>query len=268
MKAYVINLARRTDRLRYISGEFSQAGLSFERVEAVDGQTLSDDDIRLHRAYPNGLCYKLNRAHIGCHLSHKLAWSKFLQTAEPFAAIFEDDVHLGRGIAELLETAKDCFPEKAHVIKLDTWGTPIRLYKNESHPLETRQLFRLAGRHYGAAGYIVSREGAKCLLTNSGKLSFGVDALLFDPRLPLKPAIRVFQLDPAIVGQDNLRGIPENLCQKLTSDIGNQTECADKSYGCSPWQIAKNRMKDRLRAFRMVAERVLKRTVKRVICFE
>ena len=44
MKIFVINLARRPERMAFMERQFASLGLSFERVEAIDGESMPDDE--------------------------------------------------------------------------------------------------------------------------------------------------------------------------------------------------------------------------------
>jgi hypothetical protein len=45
--AYILNLDRASDRLRYVLPSISAIGIPFERISAVDGNTLRHDELRL-----------------------------------------------------------------------------------------------------------------------------------------------------------------------------------------------------------------------------
>lgn len=45
IKSYLINMQRSGDRLQAMSARFDALGLPFERIAAIDGATLTDEQI-------------------------------------------------------------------------------------------------------------------------------------------------------------------------------------------------------------------------------
>jgi glycosyl transferase family 25 len=117
------------------------------------------------------------------------------------AAIFEDDLHLADDAGSLLRTG-EWVPEEADFVKLETMRQPTRVEKTPFAVLGTRRLHRLAGKHIGAGGYIVTRRGAEKLLGMSETFTNPVDHFLFNPELPWASSLTTFQLSPAICIQD------------------------------------------------------------------
>lgn len=268
MRAYVINLDRRTDRMAHMSTVLAAHGISFERIAAVDGLLLNDTFIDEIRLYPRGVSHKLNRSHIGCYLSHIKAWKAFLESDSERAVIFEDDLHFGENFSAVLRTLDERFPASADVIKLETWaGAKVRLGRKPLAALEGRQLLYLASGHFGAAAYVTSRKGARKMLANSAKLAFGVDAMIFDQRNQLQQTITACQLDPAICIQDTVQGWSAARTTTLASDIGNNPEQAPKTYGTGISEIAANRFKDRMRVVQLAFKNLLTGTEKRQVPF-
>jgi GR25 family glycosyltransferase involved in LPS biosynthesis len=91
-RVFVINLARRPDRLGEISADLARHGLSFERIEAVDGgiEALVSPYRRpiLARLY-GPLTY--TNSYIANLLSHRAIWQKMVDENISQALIFEDD---------------------------------------------------------------------------------------------------------------------------------------------------------------------------------
>lgn len=110
MKAYLINLARSTERLAAADAQLRAAGIAYERIEAVDGRALGWRGIWkkvrpfrfvLARARP------LQLGEAGCTLSHNLALRKLMDSGEPAALIFEDDVRIdGAALREALDVVR------------------------------------------------------------------------------------------------------------------------------------------------------------------
>lgn len=91
MKIFVINLARRTDRLEHISKQLD--GYDFVPVEAVDGNTLSlsGSHYKYHKAWIDPMLNRrLTIGEVATTLSHIKVWNKVAELDEP-ALILEDD---------------------------------------------------------------------------------------------------------------------------------------------------------------------------------
>ena len=75
--SYVINLARNTGRMENSARQLAAHGIEFERIDAVDGWSLSDpeiDSVYDKAANRRRARYDLIRPEIGCYLSHIEAW--------------------------------------------------------------------------------------------------------------------------------------------------------------------------------------------------
>lgn len=87
---YVLNLARATDRRVSITNHLSRSGIQFEFIEAIDGNTLSPEEL-------NTLLPEQNRyapGVIGCYLSHLKAYKTIIDRKIEIALILEDDALL------------------------------------------------------------------------------------------------------------------------------------------------------------------------------
>ncbi|MDD8024512.1 MAG: glycosyltransferase family 25 protein [Paracoccaceae bacterium] len=197
MKIYYINLEHAQERRNWMEGQFANLGLVAERFPAV-----TVDEIPLHRAkvtVGNAMERPWIDAEIACFLSHRACWQRIADRSDPFAAIFEDDVHLSPGAGDFLRS-NSWLPAGLELVKLETGLGETELTK-ESYHAGDRQLHVLAATHLGAAGYIVSREMACRLLAQTRSICLPVDNVLFDTELGLGRS--AWQLTPAICIQDN-----------------------------------------------------------------
>ncbi|MBR1836943.1 MAG: glycosyltransferase family 25 protein [Kiritimatiellae bacterium] len=164
MKLFVVNLDRSPERLAETQRLFGEAGLSFERVPAVDGAALSPAERR--RLCPP-LRFRLANAmrppkpgEIGCALSHRKVWDAVTRQGEAIAGVFEDDVAFDApALREALETARrENDPDVPTVWLLQT-GLPMpgrsggrRCYDI----LETRDV----GHVFSTYAYLLNRAAA------------------------------------------------------------------------------------------------------------
>src|SRR5262249_26625665 len=120
---YVINLDRDIARLQFLQTLFLQHGLSFERVEAVDGRRLSElrgpeiVPVRPHSRFPRGLMMKDQ----GLTMSHRKAALRLLASGMPLGCIMEDDVDFSPSFRRLLSLLVAAPP--ADIVKLEGIGT-------------------------------------------------------------------------------------------------------------------------------------------------
>ncbi|HET7086365.1 MAG TPA: glycosyltransferase family 25 protein [Rhizomicrobium sp.] len=214
MRIYLINLARRPDRLAGMLRQAAPLGLNLERVEALDaaGEEPRALDRWFEEGGPLGEIPKGDKA---CLLSHRQAWRLFLESGDSHAAFLEDDVRLSKSAPALLLANSNWLPPDAGVMKLEHYGPPgQRVLLEGIRPLvlEPRQkalaqiedfrIGRMLSRHTGAAAYILSRSSAELLMAEN-LFDLPVDHLLFNPNNSrLFRRLRPWQLLPAIARQE------------------------------------------------------------------
>lgn len=187
MRCLVINLDRSVDRLAHVTGEFVKIGIPFERVAAVDANTVS-------------LSCHLTRPEAACFLSHRACWQIIADGADRFSAVFEDDVVFSHDAGAMLSD-DGWVPIDADVVKLETFYVRVRMGRAHSVVGNGYSVTRLVGRHLGSAGYVVSREAAKKLLQGTKRLKGTVDYALFSPTLMTCSRNTIYQLTPALCVQ-------------------------------------------------------------------
>src|SRR5882757_102341 len=98
---YIVNLARRPDRLERLGGRLDALGIAWQRVEALDAQQASEAELDavISATGPLG---RLGNADRACTVSHMRAWSALLATDAPFGLVLEDDIYLTDDAAALL----------------------------------------------------------------------------------------------------------------------------------------------------------------------
>ena len=93
----------------------------------------------------------LTRFELACLESHRIAWRKFLASAESLACFLEDDLHIQPGFAALLSGSDSWPPKDAHSVKLDTYFQKVRLGERLSAS-GGREIARLYSRHESSGG--------------------------------------------------------------------------------------------------------------------
>ena len=103
--AYVINLVQNTVRFANSAAQLGKQGISFERVDAVNGWTLPESEIaRVYDAEANRqrARHPLLRSEIGCYLSHIDAWRRIAKGPAEGGFVFEDDLCAADDLGEVL----------------------------------------------------------------------------------------------------------------------------------------------------------------------
>lgn len=109
LKTFLINLERRPDRLMFVKQQLENLNIAFERVNAVDGNCLTDEQ----KAFFNQKRFALEckrkavNGEIGCALSHQTVWQRMVDENIPYALILEDDVQLKPELVSLLANEKN-----------------------------------------------------------------------------------------------------------------------------------------------------------------
>lgn len=207
---YVINLERSKDRMAFMHKQCGAMGLSYERVEAVDGSKISKEELR-RVATP--FCQKLcTDSMIGCALSHLKVWNRIAAEGTRCALIMEDDAELVPGFVDGLQKALRDVPKDFDILVL---GCFFLCDKNRAYSLghEVSRLFvphslRNDVRSWGSvfvpeyfAGshcYIVSLQGCKKLLKLVKKANYHIDMEMNHPSLNL------YAVSPDLAYQRNM----------------------------------------------------------------
>ena len=190
----VINLAAETARRESMERQLQAAGLGDKTdfFAAVEGESLKHqraDEIRqatkLNRyLYRTGMSWN----EVGCFLSHRTLWQELVNDeACDFYVILEDDVTLHPDLEQITKAALQAgnydlvrlhifqtrSTQGAKVSNLDNnfglyadFGFSLTLSSSLVALLRTRRIFY--GWFFAAAGYVISKQGAKQLLAQNG----------------------------------------------------------------------------------------------------
>jgi len=204
MQIYLINLARRPDRL---AAMMAQAGtLALTRVEALDAATADAGTVDGWFA-AGGPLGEIPRGDKCCLLSHRRAWEMFVASGQAHAVFLEDDVRLSPSAGALL-VSDGWIPPSVSIVKLEHYGPPgQRVLLTDIRKVgEDFHMGLMLSRHTGAAAYILSRGAAQALLGES-RFNLPVDHLLFNPNnSAMFASLSPWQLVPAIARQQEFVG--------------------------------------------------------------
>jgi glycosyl transferase, family 25 len=174
--SFVINLETATARREAMAHQFTQLGMPFEILRAVDGRTLTPQQRAIidHRVRRRVSQYPLTDGELGCYFSHRQAMQRLLDGDTPMAVVFEDDSTLYPALPLVLQA-------------LEERGRPFdfvflhRIFKkNESFAfcrplLPNYALGRVGPMSIGAQAYVVSREGAERFLAQNKRIGHSFD---------------------------------------------------------------------------------------------
>jgi glycosyl transferase family 25 len=202
MRIFVINLARRPDRMAAMAAQLERLGLIYERFDAIDARTA--DPIALNAPFASqGAMAELTPGDKACTTSHMHLWRRIASGSESHAVILEDDVRLCDAARRFLST-DDWIPPAAGLIKLERFGDPDQLtvVAKPATKVLDRSVAPLLSRHPGSGAYIISREKAALLAALTQKIDLPIDQLLFNPAYsPVFRALSAWQIVPAIAEQ-------------------------------------------------------------------
>ena len=103
---YVINLAANHERMNNSDYQFATARIAYDRIEAVNGWGLTDEEIARvydHEANRRWAKYPLVSPEIGLYLSHINAWKRIASGSADGGFIFEDDFAADSTLSDVLE---------------------------------------------------------------------------------------------------------------------------------------------------------------------
>ena len=132
MRAYVVSLARRPERLAAFQAHFAETGLSrcidAEALVAFDGSQLEIEPLKPRISAWNlaNLNESRLRNIVGCALSHLDVWRRIGEQTEPMI-VFEDDARLASGIdSSLVASALNNLPHDADLVWLNHYNYAAR----------------------------------------------------------------------------------------------------------------------------------------------
>lgn len=201
MKNIVISLKTATVRREHIVQEFGKQNVGFEFFDALT------PDLARPLAEKMQLNIRdefLSPGELACFMSHVSIWQKMVDEHIPHLAIFEDDVYLGKNADYFLQE-EAWLQSDWHIVKLEAFSRKI-LHELKGVDLgKQRRLFKLKGRHVGAAGYILSLNAAQYLmaLLRQAEIKEPLDHLLFDPQYHTQ-GMSLYQMKPALCIQSYL----------------------------------------------------------------
>ncbi len=183
MHAYVVNMARSSDRRAHITAELQCTGLNFDIVPAVDGRTLDlnnsdliDPAVASQWSFPAGTA--------GCVLSHLQIYQRILEDGEDRALVLEDDVILPADLSDLADEVAH-YLTGAEVALLEYscyWPGPLKMSSQDSVDLSSSRLLALpidARQLANTGAYVITRQACERMIEHLLPIRVPADAWQF-----------------------------------------------------------------------------------------
>ena len=161
-KIFLINLEKDVDRLKYQELQFKKNNLKFERVNAIYGKDLNENEkIILSGSYFN---YLTNTdAMIGCFQSHLNIYKKIVNENLDNVIIMEDDILFNPNINEKIKILNNNLPNNYDIIHLGCDGMSC-LYPKLFKINYNKYFYKNSNLLVGTWCYMISNNGARKIL--------------------------------------------------------------------------------------------------------
>src|SRR5262245_56615986 len=157
IRAFYLNLNQEVVRRHSIEVQLADAGISGERIEAVDGSKPLPRDVSIYFDAK----HVMDKGALGCYASHIKAWEQISLRGLPYALVLEDDAILPAGLAGVLTDVLAAIPKGWDMVHLG--AEPDRAVC-EIAKVGRRKIVQFSRVPPGAVGYLISRAGAEKLL--------------------------------------------------------------------------------------------------------
>lgn len=175
---YVINMDKSIDRLNMIKDNFNEYNLKFTRFPAVDGKKIKKSILNKNTTL---LCKTIlcNKGIIGCSLSHINIWKQLVNDKSTnYYVVLEDDSVVDNLTIETLEEI-DTIKDKIDFDMISLFcGPEGNILCNQYDKIYELSNGIIIGKPFLAlttTGYIISKKGAKKLISYINKINYHVD---------------------------------------------------------------------------------------------
>jgi glycosyl transferase family 25 len=172
---WVINLKEDTERRSIMERQLKGLDLKYEIVEAVEGETLTEEDLKIYSATQAVRRYgrELVPGEIGCALSHINIWKRMEREGISEVLVLEDDVRIGEMLIRIIDRSH-LFPRDWELINFSTRASQIPF----GEPIcDIYRMGRFRGISLTLSAYYINLLGAKKMLTKIYPLFCPIDHL-------------------------------------------------------------------------------------------
>jgi len=163
MQTFIINLAKDTERRRFMARQMDKLKLEHEFFSAVVGEDLSPVELRRSYKHSKAMrtqCRDLTPSEIGCALSHIGVYRLILERRLPMALVLEDDTFLSDGINAVLDCLQECMHSEHPMLTL---LSPVHETKGVARALGSNHQMFPFSRGFSTIGYVITEAGARAL---------------------------------------------------------------------------------------------------------
>lgn len=173
---FVINLDKSTERMAKISKRLDELKIPFERIPAVYGADLSQEEIdRYYCPELNQKNYRrpLGLGEIGCYMSHIMTWKTIVDRKISCAIILEDDIQLEEDFKPITEHLS-AYSSNFDMVKLFVKKSNPKILS--STPITNKHLLCVLRKiPIATPAQLVTFAGAKKLISSYSKFGRPID---------------------------------------------------------------------------------------------
>jgi len=220
----VISLVRSTDRRAAMAAHLASLGISFQFFDAIDGSTLTAEQVRAACRRPNPRRYGqyLLPTEGGCIASFRAVCERIARGADEFVCVIEDDITLDRRAAVLLDAATLHNMPRFDVLRIQQ-GSAQWLSVDSPGPFAVRAPYRPA---FGMQAQIFARSGAAKLASSLAMPWMPCDMMAYCDGLVKD--LRILEIDPPLAFHP-----PEDTAQTTIDPDGMRPGDAERRKAAS-----------------------------------
>jgi glycosyl transferase family 25 len=183
VKYYLINLKRAEDRLAFMTKQFHENNIQFERIEAVDGRLLTPEEIEAKcdmnsvRSSPKWLTPGM----LACCMSHSNTYKKAIDDNVGICCILEDDVKIYPDFSAVVNKLETVIKDGEIILIYFSAFNTVTLSKNSKvHLLKDYYLYDCTNTDgiMSAAAYMMTENTLKTFLSVYYPIRTGSDSWL------------------------------------------------------------------------------------------
>lgn len=219
IKTYVINLKDSVDRRNAVLAELSRYPfMDPEIIEAVDGRKMSPEEVEAEfdsRKFKYKWRKEVKPGEIGCTLSHRKCFRKFLESESEVVLIVEDDVCFlaeEKTVNDIVKKMIGRMPDKPCIVTLSRHY----VYYPESECRMGEYSFCRVREAWGTCAYLINRKAAELLLRKIHK-PYSVADDYWDMN---KKGVRVMGIYPMLaIGKSEIGAIASLIVEKENREM-------------------------------------------------
>ena len=200
-KIFVINLKDSADRFSYVKSQFDKLGLEIERIEGVDANSLTQEDInKVYSPEKNRKTYvrPLHKGQIACYMAHIKAWKAIIEQNLDYAFVLEDDIIVDCNFLSAMKFLDAHFGQWDFV-RLQKNSKPKKIFFEKF--LGNFSFVQYINTTGGAFAQVISHSAAKGMLDNLLPFGMPVDV---NQQYYYKFGIKVESLRPPVISMGDV----------------------------------------------------------------